>query len=447
MSPLTRRSLLKTAGATGVAAALAGCGGSRPGEDTTPATDRRDRDRRLPRSAEYGTVVDVSAAATGGSIDAALAENAGDDTLLYLPEGRYRMDEPFELNEFEGLGIVGRGATVVPPEGSTDVLFDLGRPDRATGLLVEGIEFDIRAEGTGPRPLLAQVADDLVLRDVAVVGRQDGGEMLRLDVTDSDGRGLVERLRLPDGAAPGTGSTGLLVGDQNRGDLSFVDCHIEGFPDNGLYAEPPEGSMTVEGGRYANCGVASLRVGGDSTVRGAHVVCDRAPEGFGNMRGIRLRQGSDVLVEDCTVEFLEVTGSDGAITAGHWLESATVRSTEIRIDTDGINAIQVKDPYGDVPADGPITFEDVDVTGEAGERATVEVNEREGCTFDRVTVRQQGDARDGFLFDQGRATVRDCVIQVSGNPIVLQEGATVDRVNVRTTRQADWWPGAFPPWH
>jgi len=447
MSPLTRRSLLKTAGATGVAAALAGCGGFPP-DGTGPATDGPDRRRRPPRSSEFGTVVDVSEAATGGSIEAVLEENAGDDTLLYLPEGRYTMDEPFELYEFEGLGIVGRGATVVPPEGFTDVLFDLGRPDEASGLLVEGIEFDISAEDTGPRPLLAQVADDLVLRDVAVVGRQDDGEeMLRVDVTDPDGEGLVERLRLPDGAAPDTGSTGLLVGDQNRGDISFADCHIEGFPDNGLYAEPPEGSMTVEGGRYANCDVASLRVGGESTIRGALVVCDTAPEGFGNMRGIRLRQGSDVLVENCTIEFRDVTESDGAITGGHWLESATVRSTGIRIDTDGVNAIQVKDPYDDVPADGPIAFEDVEVTGEAGERATIEVNEREGCTFDRVTVRQQGDARDGFLFDKGRAAVRDCVIQVSGNPIVLQEGATVDRVNVQTNRQVGWWPGVSPPWH
>lgn len=435
MSPLTRRSVLKTAGATGLAAALAGCGGLLPGDRDGPRGGRRGR--RPPRSSEFDTVVDVGDAATGGPLEAVLRENAGDDTLLYLPEGRYRMEEPFELYEFEQLGIVGRGATIVPPERFRGALFDLGRPGRATGLLFEGLEFDIRAENTGPRPLLALVDDDVTVRDVSVVGRQHlDQDLLRVDVTDPEGSGLVERLRLPDGAAPGTSSTGMLVDELSRGHLSFVDCHIEGFDDNGLYAEPPEGSITVEGGRYANNNVSSVRVRGDSTVRGVHVVCDRAIEGFDNMRGIRLRQGSDTLVEDCTVEFRDVTGSDGAITCGHWLESATVRSTRVSIDTDGVNAINLKDPEGDVSADGPIAFEDVEITGEAGREATIEVSEREGCTFDRVTVRQEGAARDGFLFEQGRGTVRDCVVQVSGEPFVLQGGAVVDRVNVRTARDA-----------
>jgi len=441
MSPLTRRSVLRTAGAAGAAAVLAGCGSITSGDGAAPRDSPHDGPsggspgRRPPQSSEFDSVVDVSQAATGGPLDAVLRENAGDDTLLYLPEGRYRMEDPFEFYEFERLAIVGRGATVVPPEGFRGALLDLGRPGEASGLLLEGIEFDIRGENTGPRPLLALVDDDLTIRDVSVRGRQElSTEMMRVDVTDPEGSGLVERLRLPDGAAPGTGVTGVLVDELNRGHLSFVDCYIEGFDDNGLYAEPPEGSIAVEGGRYANNNVSSVRVRGNSTVRGVHVVCDRAIDGFDNMRGIRLRQGSDTLVENCTVEFRDVSGSDGAITCGHWLESATVRSTRVHIDTDGVSAINLKDPEDDTAADGPIVFEDIEITGEAGQEATVEVSEREGCTFDRVRLRQEGDARDGFFFDEGRGTVRDCVVQVSGEPFVLQDGAIVDRVNVQTTR-------------
>ncbi|NIR34699.1 MAG: hypothetical protein GWN73_01325, partial [Actinobacteria bacterium] len=73
--------------------------------------------------------------------------------------------------------------------------------------------------------------------------------------------------------------------------------------------------------------------GSNSTVRGVHVRCDAEPEGFGNMRGIRLREGTNVLVEHCLVEMLDVVGSDGAVVLAPWLEEATVRDTNIVIDT------------------------------------------------------------------------------------------------------------------
>ncbi|NIS32005.1 MAG: hypothetical protein GWN73_01330, partial [Actinobacteria bacterium] len=78
-------------------------------------------------------------------------------------------------------------------------------------------------------------AGDFTIRDVSVIGNQDDGwGMMRLDVTDPDGVGLVERMRLPDGAAIETNSTGCLVGDEHRGQITFRDCHIAGFADNGL---------------------------------------------------------------------------------------------------------------------------------------------------------------------------------------------------------------------
>jgi len=87
-------------------------------------------------------------------------------------------------------------------------------------------------------------------------------------------------------------SDGMSRRPAKRGEIRFVDCHVAGFPDNGLYASPAPGVVTVSGGRYANNGIANVRVSDGSEVRGVHVICDEARDGVQNMRGIRLREGT-----------------------------------------------------------------------------------------------------------------------------------------------------------
>ena len=438
-----RRRFLKLAGATGIATSIAGCStdGESPTEtpssgrtvdDGTPeATATPDLAERVPHGDEFETVIDLQQAGADPegeeSIVPVLEEHIDDDTLLYLPSGHYLMDETVQRREFENLGIVGYNAIIVPEDGFNSVFFDLGRPDEATGLLFEGVTFDFNAPDAGSRPLSALVDDDLVVRDLVVTGTQGGGRaMLRVDVSHEDGTGLVERTRLLDGAETETNATGCLVGDTNRGHIRFENCQMEGFPDNGLYADPDEGSVEVIGGYYANCDVSCIRVGNDSVVRGARVRCDKAPSGYGNMRGIRLTHAEGALVEDCVIELLDVAGSDGAIACAKSLTSATVRDTKIRIDTDDIEGVKVKYPEN-APHDGPITFEDVEVTGSAANYAAVEIQQRENCTFDNVTIRQDGENRDGILVDESSgATIRDCEIQVTGEPIVAPEDAAVE---------------------
>ncbi|NIR34701.1 MAG: hypothetical protein GWO04_19530, partial [Actinobacteria bacterium] len=75
-------------------------------------------------------MAEVGADATGGrSVVQHILEHAGDDTLLEFPPGRYRMDGPVSLPSFSNLGIVGQRATIVPSEGYTGVLFNLGDPE------------------------------------------------------------------------------------------------------------------------------------------------------------------------------------------------------------------------------------------------------------------------------------------------------------------------------
>lgn len=463
---MNRRKFLALLGVTGASSLLAGC----PGAERTPSTPRATSTRRPPASPtsrpaltgdprQYGSVVDLVEAGVdpegGHSIVPLLEEHADDDTLLVFPPGRYLMDDTVDIAEFTNLGIVGDDATIVPTDGFTAVLFHLGRPDLATDLLVEGLEFDIRAEGTGPRPLSIQAGGRVTVRDVSVTGLQDDGwGMMRIDVTDVEGSGLVDRLRLPDGSTMDTNSTGCFIGEDHRGEITFRNCRIEGFADNGLYAEPSQGSVRVIGGYYANCNVASVRVGGNSLVRDVHVRCDREPPDFGNMRGIRLREGRNVLVENCLVEMIDVVGSDGGIVLAPWLESATVRDTTVRIDTDDVAGILVKDPrqsHGAPPSDeamsGTIRLEDITVSGSAAGGAAIRIVARDGCVLEGIDIQQGGANRQGIRFENSDAVLRDTVIDVTGESVVSDE-STVEQIDVRTNAYRPppgWFDGPEPP--
>lgn len=360
-----------------------------------------------------------------------------DETLFILPPGRYMLDETVRFREFDTVGFVGYDAVIVPDEGFTGYFFDLGRPGEATDLLFHGITFDFRASNAGSRPLSALIDDGLIVRDINVIGRQGpGGEGLRFDITDEHGTGLIERAWLPDGSSFESNANGCLVGENHRGEISFVNCHFEGFPDNGLYADPEFGRVLVTGGYYANCEVSCVRVGNDSVVRDVRVRCDTASEDYNNMRGIRLTNADGALVENCTVEMIDVPGSDGGIVFGKSLASATVKNTEITIDADRINAIQAKHAE-DAPADEPITVQDVAIAGAAAEQATIEVHERENCTFEGITISQGGQERDGFVFDNSDAVVNNCQVDVTGRPIALVGDSNVSVTNSMPTELND----------
>lgn len=457
---VTRRELLAGLGAA-ASAGLAGCidREQEPTPETPgPPSPEPNPDRRtatpesvddeadleppesLPYADQYGDLVDVAAAGadpTGEQpIEPVLEEAAGDDTLLYFPEGRYRMSGRWQRPSFDNFAMVGGPATIVPESGYAGYLLLLGWDDGGRTARVENLTFDFRDSSVAARPLQI-LADDLVVRDVSVVGRQNAGRgMMRFDVTDPDGEGLVERMRLPDGAAVDTGTVGCLVGPASTGEITFRDCRIQGFPNNGLYASPSKGRVVVEGGYYANNGIASVRVSGDSVVRGVHVRCDDSSRPLDNMRGIRLRHGDSILVEDCTVELGEVTYSEGAITMEALLESATVRDTTVRVDADGVPAVAVKSPASQVDSTvGPdgepnLRLENLDIRGSAASEQAVRVVDRGDCRFEGFCVRQTGDDRDGFhLVRSGGNVLRNALIDVTGQPFVLEQ-SPLERVDV-----------------
>jgi len=447
--PVTDRRSLLHLGSSTLAAVVAGCqwhandGGTETSRDppSETASDGEQSPEPTPPTAytdRFETVVDVVADAGANPdaeepINALLEDHAGDDTLLYFPPGRYLMDDIWLYDSFTDLGLVGDDATIVPKQGYNDYLFVLGLPGKgASGLLFEGFDFDFRATETHPRPVQVQIADDFVVRDVTARGSSGTA---RFDVTTDQGSGLVSNLSLPDGGME-PNPVGVLVGPENVGTVTFENCHVEGFPGNGLYASPSNGPVNVSGGYYANSGIANVRVSGPTVVRGVHVRCDRAPDGFRNMRGIRLRHGESALVENCTVEMREVTYSEGALVVEPLMESPTIRNLDVELSADDVMAINAKTPM-DTVAKPAIDCEDVTVTGSARKGSAIRVVDRDDCRFTGVDVEQTGPDRDGFYFVRSSGNVLDDVtLDVTGDPIVLEQ-SDVEKRDVATEATTD----------
>lgn len=434
----TRRRYLRALCSVGSGALLAGCPSTAeqqdPDETPTPEGETPEspthRDATTPEpdlppiAEEFETAVNVVDAGVDpdGSTPLRPALDLEDDTLLYFPEGRYRLDGEWDFSSVADLALVGDGAVIVPPAGYRGNLLFAGDDPNTRSLYVSGLTFDSTGPDTGARPINVRVKDRLVVEDVVVNGTT---RVMRFEVVTPDGSGTIRRLQLPDGGFPlenqaarkGKGEVGCLVTPNNRGELRFVDCYVEGFADNGLYASPSRGPIEVLRGTYANNGIANVRVSGPGRVRNVTVRCTRAPQGFpANMRGIWAR-GGRCTVENCDVRLHRVTGSAGAIVTE---SGGLIRDSRIRIDADDVPGIHVYPATGSTPE--PIRCTEIDVVGSASNGSAVLVRDRDDCTFDGFTVTQTGADRDGFHLIRSRESIiRDTSIAVTGDPLVFEE--------------------------
>lgn len=445
----TRRRLLRAL-AVGSGGSLAGCSWLGADEDESTPTATPDEIARSPASgartrtvpdrlrADYDRTVNVVQAGgdhTGSRpIDDVLADVVGDDTALYFPRGEYRLEATWEVTGFSNLALVGDDALVRPPAGYADTLFDLGTDGASRGLRFEGIDFDVTAPNTGGRPIHGTVTDGLLVRDVTVYGRQDvDHDSMRFDVTAAEGAGRVERVSLPHGGTTNYPNTGIYVGEATTGTLTFAECRVAGFPDNGLYASSARGTVRVVGGHYSNNGIASVRVGSGAEVRDVRVTCDTNRDGLENMRGIRLHDGDDVLVSNAQVEMVNAPSSDGAITMADGLRTATVADTRIRTDADDVPAVRAKRPTGR-PAGPPgattdrVALRNLAVTGQAADGEAIEIESRNDCVVAEVCIRQEGADRNGIRFENSRGNLlHDVSVDVTGKPLVLDNASAQRR--------------------
>ncbi len=421
----TRRRYLK--GVLGVGAVGAGVRLS-AGVGAAASTDRSELFE------EYDHVYDVVEAGadnTGNQpINDVLERLRGDSTLLLFPPGRYRMDRQFRFSDFEKFGVVGDDATLVPAnyhefDGPKYRLFRLG-VHYAPGedIRFEGFEVDFTAADTGIRVIDALASKRLLVRDVDVVGEHDSGTWGpgRFCVTDEDGTGLVERFRAPDGGAwvdetPNDGNlwkgpSGIISNTYNSGELTFRDCELGAFPDNGLYASGGSGKIVVDGGVYKNSDTANIRLGGtESEVRNATVVVDDNRPQDVNQRGIRLENGEDLTVRDTDIRIRSVNGH--ALTVMNTCESTWIQDVRISMAGDKVKhgivvspeagettiyrtAIEMDTPGGygikltDTDRTARVNCENVKITGDVGDEGARSgiFCARDNSRFSSVTVDQ-----------------------------------------------------------
>jgi hypothetical protein len=367
---------------------------------------------------QFDSVVDVTAVGadpTGRTpVDDVIHDVARDDTLLEFPDGRYRVDD-LTLSGLEAAGLSATGdATLVPGPNCEDWLTVVHVED----FLFEGFTLDHRADGCAPTVVM-RARDGLEVRDVTKRGRHDGDNTaFGFAITDASGSGLVERLRMPDGSIP-VRPVGVYV--QGSGDITFRECHVEGFGNNGLYASMADGPVHVEGGLFRDNDRSNVRLGSpNSSVRGAHIVSRATTPTVRNARGVRFSDGpGPVTVEDCDIEMRGGRGMGGIVNAYNG-GSLEVRNTRIRVDPAYRNLQETHtgpavllDEASAAPT-GTRRLENVRIVGGGRGGAAVRVRRGE-TTFENCCIHQTG-RRDGLRFETSPAGVAvvDSVVDVAG---------------------------------
>lgn len=416
---------------------------------------------------QYRTVIDVADAGadTSGnsSITPVLRRHAGNDTLLRFPEGRYYMDSQLRLTGFRNFGLVGDGDATLVPASYSDFsgpryrLFRLGTSsDPGRDLRVEGFHVDQTASNTGIRVINAEVTDGLSLRDVIIEGVHDSGTWgpALFNITDPDGVGIVRRFQAPDGAihidqTPNSGRwrgpIGISTNEYHRGTLRYEDCQLGGYPNNGLYAHSPNGTVFVEGGRFANSAAVSLRMGVDEgRVRNAVVAVDESPSYDQRQIGLRLDYG-DLTVDGTDVELSRANGNgirvmdevdavtirnsrvsvngpnpNTGIRVNSGASNTSIRNVDVEMGVNG-NALQIPAGGGGVDVDG------FTVTGDVPGTPLQEtiLCQRDGCRFSNLDIDQPGSRRRGLLLTGNDIVVADSEIETH-NDAISTDGSGIE---------------------
>jgi lipopolysaccharide export system protein LptA len=456
-----RRSYLKLAGvAVGSMPVLSG---------TASATFTR-RGIRFERSVDM--VADAGCDPTGQEpCDEQIQDAADSFTLLRFPPGEYKVTQKNVILNETNIGFLGEGDVrfVVPERYNEKVLV----VDSGTGVLFENIDIDQRADGATPALHLGG-EDDIQVHDVELIGQGIHPDSLSRDdpnwspgegasngnpdvhdffypiVRSPDGTGLVTNLEannhgLMGAYNAGDGRSGIWVGIENRGTVTFRDCHIEEFGSNGTYTSRTNGVVQFEGGVYRNNDNNQIRIGStgsyiDGAVLDVDADASDAPNPYEalNYRGVRVEMGrqsdrTDVTVRDCDIAVRSAPHSGGGVVAEATASEFTVRNSRIGIDEDGVRGVLGKEPDGGGAYDPPAkphaaTLEDVSITGSADGEDAITLFDRPNSVVDGCCIHQEGPSRNGVrLVDTDGSRVTDSTIDVTGQQVV-EENSSV-RVN------------------
>lgn len=396
---------------------------------------------------EFERIVDAASAGAdpGGQepINEFLTEYARGDTLLMFQPGTYRL-RPAVLSEITRFGIVGIGeerptfepsGTSCEP-GNAHLIFD-----SVDEFLLEDVDFDFQQNGSGGSIQL--FADGEVrMRNLQLLGHcPEQIATFRVDVLDGNAQGRIENLvaRDEDGDSK---LTGVYVGKKHAGTLTFSECDISGFSDNGLYASSPglpggaDGNVEVVGGTFSDNNISNVRLGSTgSAARDVTIDIDQPPplNGSVNARGIRLRERGGHVVDGCEITIGErVPESLGAIVVHPDVTSASISDTQIRVDAESVPAVNALQPRGTRTSD--VTFDGLTVRGSADSNYAVTVTGRDETVLRNCTIDQNGYDRGGIWFrDADSCRITDSEITTTGTPIAVTDSSvTIEDTTIAT---------------
>lgn len=370
-------------------------------------------------------VDDLGADNTGEtSVDADIQPYIEDNTRLEFPDGTYLIDDliTYDVTDFS---MVATGdATLVPGDYPTNGGLWIGG-SYVRNLTFEGFTLD--TEGAGPVVGFGAY-DGLTVRDITKVGTHTTTHApFTFSIWESDGHGLVENVSATDGDIfdDSVGAAGIYT--QNDGTMTFENCELAGWGDNGLYASNADGTVWVNGGTYANNNISQVRVSSPgSTIRGVDIRVDD-PRESGNMRGVRVCDGGGpVDIVDCDIVMKKGVGSGGVVTTADG-GTTNVRNSRISVGddytiprTDGSMTsygILVREPYQADPYAG-LTVTGTSITG-GGTDGSAILSRRGNTVVENSCINQTGHSRAGVWFqtDLGGNSVRDSTIDVTGKTV------------------------------
>ncbi|UPM45123.1 hypothetical protein [Halocatena salina] len=407
-------------------------------------------------------VTDLGCDPTGTQDVSSKIESALDGgTLIEFPTGEYYWERSVSLNT-DRLGIRGKDEDVLFtfPAGYNEFFIDT-RCDRA---LYENFNVDVRPDNTATG-IRINSEHGFHIENIEHLGRgtADASDVTRcwqLRVNDPDSTGVVKNFVAKEGSAwahykDGDGRIGISVYG-GEGTIKIIDCHLEEFGNNGIYASRSLSAVQVEGGVYRNNNVASIRISGDgSYVDGAVVEVDRKKysgphtlddDGF-EMRGIVIEQGNaDIGTFDATgtkicntdIVIRDNPTSGSAISVWTGGRTLDVLNTRIVYDNDGSPTIyrEGKTAQGNhSPSSGArwLHMERVQITGTATEGPTVLAEEADASRIRNCYIEQSGNGRAGVVFSDSQDTfVGNCIIDVGAKAFSLDSSSGRSK-NVRHT--------------
>ncbi len=370
------------------------------------------------------------------------------NTLIEFPAGTYHWESSVSLST-DRIGIRGKDEDVLFtfPAGYNEFFID-STCDRA---LYENFDVDIRPTNTATGIRVASERG-FHIENIKHIGRgtavsSDVTRCWQLRVNDSNSTGVVKNFVAKKGSAwahykGGNGRVGISVYG-GKGTVKIIDCHLEEFGNNGIYASRSLSSVQVEGGVYRNNNVAGIRFSGKgSYVDGAVIEVD--PKKYSGprtmehidfkMAGIVVEQkkadigevdaaGAKICNTDIIIRDNPTPGSAISVwTGGRTLD---VLNTRIVSDNDGASAVyrEGKPSQGSHSASSGarwLRMERVQITGTAAKGPTVLAEAADASRIKNCYIKQIGDGRQGVAFSDSQNTfVGNCVIDVDAKALSL----------------------------